>query len=954
MSRKRNKESRNKGQKDYFEEKKQDNMPQSIEDKTETKEKFSIKRLYHKLPFKKISYFSFSFWGLTVVSFLALIFLVIALIQGSLSPKNEVKNVSDFNSAKSEFESRTGIEKSWFEEGISLPDTLLFVNMDKDAPQLIFKANRQKTVIAFTKSSLGKSVKHVETSDSLTFCNFIAQNFSIKEKDNVNTIAKEIGARTDYITDIEKSNNYYDIIFSLIYNTIVGDNEGHIAVTIENKKLKIIRANDFVWDRIDTDLFVNSMNKVVSNDSLSNKDKFIIANCKKLSNAKQTDIFDSTENRFKQFFGNDEVVQISRKLPVNFLYFNYRKEVLFIGSNQFAVSEANAKQYLPRLKSSAEAISYLVENDTTLYDFENSNIASDSILWGKVDNSKLANGKFKTNDFASDYTIIKTWNKSFLLYLSVIILLLYIVYVIFYWFAKGKKNKNTATYIGENEKREEIKSQITEMEFDLSSLTEEEKAVFEKIKPQLDAANSKIEQQNTELFNQKVDETIILRTQISDKEHEINTLNSLNQTLTDQNKELSIKITNALDDFKRLSDKKGSDLIESILMTYDKLLKGNSRSEYEKILNEEKEEYLSDFKKKEKFNTIKNNSDFLSKLANTKKESELLSKLDDLRKSVSTLPEIESLRKIYADLSKDEKDKERKKDDIISDILTRIDEYASGKELKPQFDIHKKNTETLRSISDIYNSTQKQLSDFYNLCQKLKEKENPDFWDRTALSVWAISQLAIPLLKIWKKEVWFADKADNISETLKSDLLQIYTTRYFLRDTNETKTLEDFKNALDKEIPYKLAEYNTYISQDSKAKLNVIDDNLRSQLTTALEKIKKFDRTQEFNDKMWNNFVKEFLEKAPYTEDKVWFFEQLFNISYHTADYLDYVKHNDNIVNYFNYQYLLNDFDVSKSYSFQVNHIEKSTPYSNRIFKWADDLGIRELKVLIEKYLVKP
>lgn len=931
-------------------------MQKNIVDETETKEKFSIKKHYYKIPFQKISYLSFTFWGVSVVSFLSLTFLVIKLIQVSLSPINEVRIVSDFDSAKSEFENRTGIEKSWFEEGISLPDTLLFVNMDKDAPQLIFKANGQKLVIAFTKSSLGKSVMHVKTSDSLTFCNFIARNFSIKEKDSVNTIAKEIGAKTDNITDIEKSNNYYDIIFSLIYNTIVGDNEGHIAVTIENKKLKIIRANDFVWDRIDTDLFVNLMNKVVSNDSLTNIDKFIFASCKKLSIAKQTDILDSTENRFKQFFGNDEVVQMSRKLPVNFLYYDYHKEVLYIGSNQFAVLEAKAKQYLPRLKSSAEAIYYLVENDTTLYDFENSNISNDSILWGKIDNSKLANGKFKTNDFASDCTIIKTWNKSFLLYLSVVILLLYIVYVFFYWLAKGKKNKNTDTYIRENEKRKEIKSQITEMEFDLSSLKEKEKVVFEKIKPQLDAVNSKIEQQYTELFNQKVDETFFLRTQISYKEHEINTLISLNQTLNDQNKELSNKIINALDDFKRLSDKKGSDLIESILMTYDKLLKGNSRSEYEKILNEEKEEYLSEFKKKEKFNTIKSNSDFLTKLANTKKESELLSKLDDLRKSVSTLPEIESLRKIYADLSKDEKDKERKKDDIISDLLARIDEYAKGKELTPQFETYKRNTKELQSISKNYHLTQTQISDFYKLCQKLTKKENPDFWDRTALSVWAITQLAIPLLKIWKKEVWFADKADNISETLKSDLLQIYTTRYFLRDTNETKTLEDFKNALDREIPYKLAEYNTYVSQDSKAKLNVIDDNLRSQLMVALEKIKKFDTTQEFNDKMWNNFVKEFLEKAPNTEDKAWFFEHLFNITYHTVDYLDFIKNNKNIIYCYNYQYLHKNFDLSKTehYDFQLNHIEKSTTYSNHIYKWADDLGIKKLKVLIEKYLVKP
>jgi len=227
------------------------------------------------------------------------------------------------------------------------------------------------------------------------------------------------------------------------------------------------------------------------------------------------------------------------------------------------------------------------------------------------------------------------------------------------------------------------------------------------------------------------------------------------------------------------------------------------------------------------------------------------------------------------------------------------------------------------------------------------------------LSVWAISQLAIPLLKTWQKQIWFTDKPDKITETLKSDLLQIYTTRYFLRDTNESKLLEDFKTALDKEIPQKIAEYNTYISQEANAKLNSIDANLKNQLTKALEKIKKFDSTQEFNDKMWNNFVKDFLLKAPKIkseEDKAWFFEQLFNITYHTTDYLDYIKNDQNIIYCFNYQFLHNNFELSKTdhYDFQLNHIEKSTSYSNRIYKWADELGIKQLKVLIEKYLVKP
>jgi hypothetical protein len=241
----------------------------------------------------------------------------------------------------------------------------------------------------------------------------------------------------------------------------------------------------------------------------------------------------------------------------------------------------------------------------------------------------------------------------------------------------------------------------------------------------------------------------------------------------------------------------------------------------------------------------------------------------------------------------------------------------------------------------------------------LQEKDVPNFWDRTALSVWAISHLAIPLLKTWNKRLWFEDKSDNITEKLKSDMLQIYTTRYFLGDFVEGKSFEDFKNALDIDIPKKIREYNINISNDSIAKLNNIDANLKNQLTEAFDKIRKFDTTQEFNNKMWDNFVKEFLQKVPNIksdEDKAWFFEQLFNITYHTADYLDFIKNNRKIIYCFNYQFLHNNFDLSKTdhYEFQLNHIDKSTTYSNLIFKWADELNIKQLKVLIGKYMIKP
>lgn len=894
------------------------------------KKKNSLSK-YFTMILSKLPFLSIAFWGLSVTSIIAILLLALSFLQDSFSSNKTSRNFSDFTSAKSDFENRTGVPNDWFNEGIKLPDTILFVNTKKDDngnKMFVCITNGNRSEFLFTDiSNTGNAGKQIIEKDTAKFDNFIKQFFTIYKGDNVDSIAKKIEAKTTYIENLKinypiKIKSQRDVIFSLIYNTIVGDPKGHIAVTIENKKLKIITSNDFVWDRIDADQFVNSMNRIVSRDTLNEKDKFILATSNKLLNNNKPDIFDNNANKLQQYFNNDKIIQLNCKLPINFLYYDFRKDVLHIGINEYSINDEKTKQYLPRLKSLPEKVFYLVENDTSLYDLTNFNTVNDRMLWGKIDSNKLAYGKFTSDEFANDYDLIKTWGKPFLLYLAIFALLLQILFSIYYWIFNHKKR----VPITQPSNPEIIVPEKEEINIDEDSLTEEQKTAFDNLKRQIEDYK-------------KV---------ITEKDKGYATLNS-------KIEELQTQIENALVDFQGLPAT-GKICVESILNAFDKVLGGNSIKEFEKVLKVEREDCIIEFKKKENFDTIKKQSDFFEKIIRSKKESELLYLLDELRKTYTFLPEIQSLKKIYNELVLEKKGQ---KDEIIIAFLNLIDEYTNGKKLLPQFESYKMQTEEYRQIKPTFESTQKQVSDFYNLCSKLPKKDVPDFWDRTALSVWAISNLAIPLLKTWNKRLWFEDRSDNITEKLKSDMLQIYTTRYFLGDFVEGKSFEDFKNALDIDIPKKIREYNINISNDSIAKLNNIDANLKNQLTEAFDKISKFDTTQEFNSKMWDNFVKEFLQKVPNIksdEDKAWFFEQLFNITYHTADYLDFIKNNRNIIYCFNYQFLHNNFDLSKTdhYEFQLNHIDKSTTYSNLIYKWAEELGIKKLKVLIGKYLIKP
>ncbi len=894
-----------------------------------TKEKLpwssNLKKIFSKLPLLAIV-----FWGLSVTSIVAILLLALSFLQDTISSNKISQKFIDFKSAKSDFENRTGVPNDWFIDSIKLPDSILFVNTNKDAngnKKFVCILNGKKNEFLFTDiSNTNNAGKQIIAQDTAKFDNLLKQIFIIDKNDNVDTLANKIQADSTYIENLRKHSlkiiNQRDVIFSLIYNTIVGDPKGHIAVTIENKKLKIITANDFVWDRIDADQFVKSMNRIVSRDTLNKKNKFILATSDKLLNNNKPDVFDNKENKLQRYFNNDKIIQLKCKLPINFLYYDFRKDVLHIGINEFSIIDEKTKQYLPRLKSLPEKVFYLVENDTSLYDLSNFTSINDKIIWGIIDSNKLANGKFTSDDFVNDYDLIKTWGKPFLLYLAIFILLLQILFSVYYWVIIRKKQSPITQLSNLNI----IDPKTEEINIDEDSLTDEQKTAF-----------------------------INLKKQIEDYKNDLVEKDKENATLNSKIEKLETQIENAYVDFQGLPAT-GINCVESILKAFDKVLGGNCIKAFEKVLKIEREDCIIEFKKKENIDTIKKQSDFFEKIIRSKKESELLHLLDDLRKTHVDLPEIQSLKKIYNEL---DIEKKGQKDEIITAFLKLIDEYTKGKELLPQFASYKMQTEEYHKIKPTFESTQKQVTDFYNLCSKLQKKDVPDFWDRTALSVWAISHLAIPLLEIWQKQIWFTEKHEIITESLKSDLLLIYTTKYFLRGIIGKRSIDDFNNDLNEEIPKRINDFNSSIKQVSKAILSDIDPEIKKQLSLAFVKIKNFDTTQEFNNKMWDNFVKEFLQKAPNIksdEDKAWFFEQLFNITYHTADYLDFIKNNRNIVYCFNYHFLYNNFDLSKTdhYEFEFNHIDKSTTYSNLVYKWADELKIKQLKVLIEKYSIKP
>jgi len=130
-------------------------------------------------------------------------------------------------------------------------------------------------------------------------------------------------------------------------------------------------------------------------------------------------------------------------------------------------------------------------------------------------------------------------------------------------------------------------------------------------------------------------------------------------------------------------------------------------------------------------------------------------------------------------------------------------------------------TKEEKEILEKYKATKKVIDKFHKLCLKLPEKETPDLWDRTALSVWSISEMVIPLLKIYNKQVWFSKNIDRTIDSIKKISIDYYFKESFFLHIRYNKDLNTFKSAIDNTLFNKIKRYNEEVANGSKAVIDI-------------------------------------------------------------------------------------------------------------------------------------
>ncbi len=858
--------------------------------------------------------------------------------------------------------------KGWREEvDFVRPD--LFVKPGKDGKgELIYICDDNDTVRIAYNAGSNNNVKVIVDSAAIgDFKNFLNEKLGLTEenskKQDVDSLAKQIGVSTsdEYIKSIvDAKQEWHNTVLSLLYNTCVGDPDRHIGVAVKDNKLVMIRENDFPVTYLDTAKFFN-----------------FVKTCDTISSPKM----------FRKLLEDSLIVRTIEK-PV-FTYWDVRKDKLFFGESEHNLTVNTEIQSLAdSLKSvvgsiwespadvtvwlNAKAMSLYaaVPELTTMVPFSINETCFKSDKWSQPETSKETTEETKIEDSAAK--IEKTFRQSIddlpfwvmlMTGLGLGLLMSAVVWIILFKLIKRKieekEDMNKDKLV--NRHANEIAKLFREVDKEKGLSDEETQRLYdlqEELKNLcpgsfVNFSDSSDVEEWLERYNFSEDEE-------ERKRNDTPCLVGLDEEST---------IDEILKNFdKTFSTKHFEDLKE----TRDRLKKYEcSVKEFKKIISSET-------------------------------EKDLLAALKELKKKYNSLPEILSISSVYENANKD------KKTVVIMDILRAVDSHYkttfesyfklcnekarqcnhSAKLLDIQENANL--SEYLKGIISEYESSERSVVDaanfiarfktedgkvldtsklkainatidrFSSLIDGINQKKEFSYWDKLAIIILSISECAIPLMKAMGKDKNLEAQQAQMILTIKNDLLLTYVTRHFLNAVQDSKVSasEFFANttvALEKAV----AGYNNGLGikcPDAVINLEKTEVNDRLKvLEASIGKVRSYEDMIIFTDKMWDNFVSDFLAKAPEC-NKSYIMQQTLNIAYHTADFLDHIKRGRDVEYCYNFAYLLNDFNKQETgcKEFEHHNYSKSTTYSDAVYEIAEQFGVSNLKILVDNYLIKP
>lgn len=280
-------------------------------------------------------------------------------------------------------------------------------------------------------------------------------------------------------------------------------------------------------------------------------------------------------------------------------------------------------------------------------------------------------------------------------------------------------------------------------------------------------------------------------------------------------------------------------------------------------------------------------------------------------------------------------------------------------------------TSVFRSVDDILNGINENRPAVQEFIGNIKSIKGTDIFSRNALIFYSL-KFGEQLAAIEGHNMPESYKA----ETIKDEQVQLILFKYYVNALqNQRFDPAAFYESV-KTANLRIGENNRITASemalepiDIETANSSIESNFIFQLLVeSLGKMNKshhYQNTRKYFEKLDNHFLAAFNSKIQNLrfnaeglnkEDQAWLFEQLFDITFHVADFAGYFLKNDDISYHDNYLLLLNDLEFNskiKYREFRENDIQQSDNSSNAVAKAARFAGVKSLKILINKFYIK-
>lgn len=226
------------------------------------------------------------------------------------------------------------------------------------------------------------------------------------------------------------------------------------------------------------------------------------------------------------------------------------------------------------------------------------------------------------------------------------------------------------------------------------------------------------------------------------------------------------------------------------------------------------------------------------------------------------------------------------------------------------------------------------------------------YWERLAYFL-ALASTSKVLYKAYGQDN--DEKIATAVESFKNDIVNLYLIRYFIQAAqNSDVTSAQFKDEYLVSMAAKVNEFN--VANPHEIPLDVNNDSVRTSMELYIDVVRKLRHEEQMTEiftLMWDRFVKEFHDRLRDNRDKGWLVGNSVQMSLYLIDVLRHVIAGSDECYCSNYTFLKTGEPTEGCKDFCHNHIELSDKFTNFIYGMLEECGASDIDLILNNLRIK-